>query len=78
MYFSLPENIPPRPLGGAGVRKQRSALFYSIVVFKILHNNKRIGNKCVKNMTMVYTQINWIPLTLCYSLVYVGILRLLR
>ncbi len=48
MYFSLPENIPPRPLGGTGVRKQWSALFYSIVVFNILHSNNEIGNKCVK------------------------------
>ncbi len=48
MYFSLPENIPPRPLGGTGVRKQWSALFYSIVVFNILHSSNDIGNKCVK------------------------------
>ncbi len=45
MYFSLPENIPPpRPLGGTGVRKQWSALFYSIVVFSALHNNNELGN----------------------------------
>ncbi len=30
MYFSLPENIPPHPLGGTGVRKQWSASFYCI------------------------------------------------
>jgi hypothetical protein len=44
MYFSLPENIPPRPLGGTGVRKQWSALFYSIMVFNALHNNNELGN----------------------------------
>jgi hypothetical protein len=27
MYFSLPESIPPRPLGGTRVRKQWSALY---------------------------------------------------
>ncbi len=36
MYFSLPENIPPRPLGGTGVRKQWSALFYSMVVLVLV------------------------------------------
>jgi hypothetical protein len=48
MYFSLPENIPPRPLGGTGVRKQWSALFYSIIMFDILHSSNDISNKCVK------------------------------
>jgi hypothetical protein len=28
MYFSLPESIPPRPLGGARVRRQWSAFIY--------------------------------------------------
>jgi hypothetical protein len=27
MYFSLPENIPPRPLGGTRVRKHWIAIF---------------------------------------------------
>ncbi len=31
MYFSLPESIPPRPLGGTGVRRQWSASLYFIV-----------------------------------------------
>jgi hypothetical protein len=48
MYFSLPENIPPRPLGGTEVRKQWSALFYSIIMFDILHSSNDISNKCVK------------------------------
>ncbi len=30
MYFSLPEYIPPHPLGGTRVRKQWSALYYFI------------------------------------------------
>jgi hypothetical protein len=31
MYFSLPENIPPRPLGGTRVRKHWSAIVYIVI-----------------------------------------------
>jgi hypothetical protein len=33
MYFSLPECIPPRPLGETRVRKQWSALYYFIAYY---------------------------------------------
>jgi hypothetical protein len=35
MYFSLPECIPPRPLGGTRVRKQWSALYYFMAYYNI-------------------------------------------
>ncbi len=37
MYFSLPECIPPRPLGGTRVRKQWSALYYFIAYYNTDH-----------------------------------------
>jgi hypothetical protein len=44
MYFSLPENIPPRPLGGTGVRKQWSASFYFIpyIILSMLSENTSV------------------------------------
>jgi hypothetical protein len=35
MYFSLPECIPPRPLGETRVRNQWSALYYFMVYYNI-------------------------------------------
>jgi hypothetical protein len=37
MYFSLPEDIPPHPLGGTRVRKQWSALYYFIPYYNTEH-----------------------------------------
>jgi hypothetical protein len=37
MYFSLPEYIPPHPLGGTRVRKQWSALYYFIACYNTSH-----------------------------------------
>ncbi len=31
MYFSLPKNIPPHPLGGTKVRKDWSAVIYMVI-----------------------------------------------
>jgi hypothetical protein len=31
MYFSLPKDIPPRPLGGKRVRKHWSAVIYAVI-----------------------------------------------
>ncbi len=31
MYFSLPKDIPPRPLGGTRVRRHWSSLMYAVI-----------------------------------------------
>ncbi len=33
MYFSLPKDIPPRPLGGTRVREHWSAVIYAVITF---------------------------------------------
>jgi hypothetical protein len=39
MYFSLPKDIPPRPLGGTRVRKHWSAVIYAVITgFHDLYN----------------------------------------
>jgi hypothetical protein len=38
MYFSLPEDIPPRPLGETRVRKHWSTMIYAVITgFRLLY-----------------------------------------
>jgi hypothetical protein len=38
MYFSLPEDIPPRPLGGTRVRKHCSPVICTVITgFRVLY-----------------------------------------
>jgi hypothetical protein len=38
MYFSLPKDIPPCPLGGTRVRKHWSAVLYAVITgFHVLY-----------------------------------------
>ncbi len=58
MYFSLPESIPPHPLGGTRVRRQWSAFIYmSLYVHTTLYDIF-ITHFCKAVFTLMQTSIN--------------------
>ncbi len=57
MYFSLPEYIPPHPLGGTRVRKQWSALYYFIAHYNIDHVKVKTHNFVYVGIVIVIINI---------------------
>jgi hypothetical protein len=62
MYFSLPEYIPPHPLGGTRVRKQWSALYYFIAHYNIDHVEVKTHNFVYVDICYSYNKYIQMPL----------------